>query len=220
MEFQGPLRADYRNVHSLNTAFLELIQDRKSGRRCLKGVTDELIRRLQSLHRKDVKRLAATPFLLFSFRESDDELWQELLRGGTSRDLFSMPSKPSDEAGRLIAAALGFIWQLANRNPFAARLLCGASTHWCEQITERTFFRLLTVAGHRIDLVVLRAAGDMQLWHKLLDTGLSDEKEARRASHISAMQYVLTRQPKRTTFQAAACAFRDPAFKVAEQPKK
>jgi len=138
MDFQGPTLADYENVRSLNFAFLKLLQNGW---------------RLRRLGHHEIGRLAATPFLLFSFRERDDGFWQKVLTDDRTRDLFTLPMKATDDVGRLVSAGLGFVWQLAERNPFAARLLCGASTHWCEQITERTIFHILAVAGHRSDLL-------------------------------------------------------------------
>ena len=218
MDFQGPLPADYENIHSLNTAFLELLQKRDGGR-YLEGLSQQLARRLRRLNLTEIRWLAATPFLLFSIRERDDGYWQNVLDGDRSRDLFAVPLDATGDAGRLISAGLGFVWQLANRNPFAARLLCGASTHWCEQIVEQTFFNLLAVAGQRADLLCLRASYDSELWRKLLNSGLSKETRIRNAAHISALQYVLTRQPNPVAWQAAACTSRDPALKVAEDPK-
>lgn len=216
MDFQGPTPADYDNLRSLNVAFLELV--RKDGRRCLDGLSTELSRRLKRLSRREIGWLAATPFLLFSFRERDDRFWQKLLNDEKCQDMFTVPIRSTDETSRLVSAGLGFVWQLALHNPFAARLLCGASTHWCEQITERTFFHILAVAGRRSDLLVLRARHDNDLWSKLLHAGLSQIAAARNAAHISALQYMLTRQPATAAWQAAACASRDPALKVADDP--
>lgn len=218
MDFQGPLPVDYDNVRSLNTAFLELLQH-KDSRRYLRGLLQHYARRLQRLSQTDIRRLAATPFLLFSFRERDDGYWRELLRDDRGPDLFTVPLQAADDSGRLISAGLGFVWQLANRNQFAARLLCGASTHWCEQIAERTFFNLVAVAAYRSDLLVLRAEHDNELWEKLLDAGLSEQTDARNAAHISAMQYLLTQQADSSRWQAAACASNNPTLRVAEDPE-
>ena len=216
MDFQGPTPADYDNLHSLNVAFLELVS--KEGRRYLDGLSTKLRRRIERLSRREIAWLAATPFLLFSFRERDDRFWQKLLNDEKCQDLFTVPIRSTDETGRLVSAGLGFVWQLANYNPFAARLLCGASTHWCEQITECTFFHILAVAGGRSDLLVLRARNDNELWAKLLHAGLSQVTAARNAAHISALQYMLIHQPATAAWQAAACASRNPALKVAEDP--
>ncbi len=216
MDFQGPTPADYDNLRSLNLAFLELVQ--QTGRGYLDGLTPELGRRLGHLSRREIGWLAATPFLLFSFRERDDDFWQELLSEEERRDLFTVPDRSADETARLISAGLGFVWQLATHNPFAARLLCGASTHWCEQISERTIFDVLAVASHRSDLIVLRAQQDTELWRKLLIVGLSVETKARNAAHISALQRILTQQPAAAAWQAAACASRNPTLRVAEDP--
>jgi hypothetical protein len=220
MVYQGPTPADYENVRSLNFAFLTHMQTGIDGARYLEGIPHELVRRFQRLRQSEIGWLATTPFLLFSFRERDDSFWRSVLMDDKSGDLFAPALKPSDEAGRLVSAGLGFVWQLANRNPFAARLVCGASTHWCEQITERTIFHLLAVAGHRSDLLVLREKNDADLWKKLLYAGLSDEAETRRAAHISALQHVLTGQPSPAAWSAAACRSRNPQLKVAEDSKR
>ena len=219
MDFQGPTLADYENVRSLNFAFLRLLQNGSECARYLEGLPQELGRRLRCLGHREMQQLAATPFLLFSFRERDDGFWQKILTDDRTRDLFALRLKATDDVGRLVSAGLGFVWQLAHRNPFAARLLCGASTHWCEQITERTIFHILAVAGHRSDLLVLRAQHDAEIWQKLLDNGLSNETETRHAAHISALQTILTRQPAPAAWSAAACASRNPALKVAEESK-
>ncbi len=216
MDFQGPTPKDFDNLRSLNLAFLGLVQ--QSSREYLDGLPPELGRRLRQLSRREIDWLAATPFLLFSFRERDDVFWQKLLSEDQSRDLFTVPVRSTGETGRLVSAGLGFVWQLATHNPFAARLLCGASTHWCEQISERTFFHVLAVASYRPDLIVLRAQQDTELWRKLLFVGLSVEAKARNAAHISALQHILTRQPAAAAWQAAACATRSPTLRVAEEP--
>lgn len=214
MDFQGPTPADYDNLHSLNAAFLELIQ--KDGAVHLDGLSKDLARRLQRLSHREIGWLAATPFLLFSLRERDNSFWKKLLNDESCRDLFSVSASSVDETACLGSAVLGFVWELANHNPFAARLLCGASTHWCEQLTERTIFRIFAVAAHRSDLLVLRAPQDTALWKKLLIFGLSQNAEARGAAQISALQYLLTRQLASSAWQAAACASRNPALKVVD----
>lgn len=220
MDFQGPTPSDYENVRSLNFAFLRLLQDKTVCGRYLEGLPKELGLRLQRLSLAEIRRLAMTPFLLFSFRERDDGFWQQLLSDDRNQDLFAEQRKPTDDVGRLVSAGLGFLWQLAGRNPFAARLLCGASTHWCEQIGEQTFINLLAIVGQRSDLLVLRAQHDPELWQKLLRAGLSNTSEHRTAAHISAFQYVLTRQlTAPAMWSAAACASHDPALRVAEERK-
>lgn len=214
MDFQGPTPADYDNLRSLNAAFLELIQ--KDGARYLDGLSKDLAGRLQRLSHREIGWLAATPFLLFSLRERDNRFWNKLLNDERCRDLFSVSVSSVDETGYLGSAVLGFVWELASHNPFAARLLCGASTHWCEQIKERTIFQIFAVAAHRADLLALRAAQDTALWKKLLIFGLSQNAEARHAAQISALQYLLTRQRTSSAWQAAACASRNPALEVAD----
>jgi hypothetical protein len=219
VEFRGPGATDFENVHSLNRAYLRLLKHHPELRRSLGGLPPPLATALVSLAEGEGDRLASAPFLLLSFRERDDEFWQGIFAEGAHRDLFAVSQPPSDDLGRLISAGLGFVWQLARQNPYAARLICGASLHWCEQLTELTFLHLLATAGARTDVVALRCGDDAALWTKLLASGVSREKEVRRAAHISALQSVLTRasMPERRKWTTAACAVKTPALRVADE---
>jgi len=219
VEFRGPGATDFENVHSLNRAFLKLLRHDADSRRCLQGLPPALAGCLVSLADSEAERLAGTPFLLLSFRERDVEFWEAIFGDASHKDLFA--TRESDDLRRLISAGLGFVWQLARQNPFAARLICGASLHWCEQLTERTFFQVLATVGTRADVLILRCATDAGLWAKLLASGVSREKQIRRAAHISALQSVLTRasMPDRKRWAAAACAVKAPSMKVADESK-
>lgn len=218
MDYQGPSDVDYENVFSLNGAFLDLLRRDPAARRCMLDMPEALARRLVALNAHQADRLARTPFLLFSLRERDDPFWSAVFDAPADRDLFSVPLSATDELGRLIAAGLGFVWQLAKHNPYSARLICGASLHWCEQLTERTFLHVLSLAGTQQDVLVARAAADTELWTKLLDFGISRENVVRHAAHISALQCVLTSAavPASTRLANAACAVRPPALRVAD----
>ncbi len=218
MDYEGPSAVDYENVFSLNGAFLALLRREPAARRCMFDMPEALASRLVALNAHQSDRLARTPFLLFSLRERDDHFWSAVFDAPANRDLFSVPPSSTDELGRLIAAGLGFVWQLAKHNSYAARLICGASLHWCEQLTERTFLHVLALAGMQQDVLVVRAAADTELWSKLLDCGISRENEVRHAAHISALQCVLTSAavPTSTRWATAACAVRTPALRVAD----
>jgi hypothetical protein len=218
VDFRGPGATDFENVYSLNRAFLHLLKHDPRARKCLQGLPASLATHLASLSDGEAERLAVTPFLLPSFRERDDEFWDPVFAEVSRRDLFTEHERPCDDLARLISAGLGFVWQLARQNPFAARLVCGASLYWCEQLTERTFFQLLATAGMRADVLTLRCPTEAGLWTKLLASGISREKQVRRAAHISALQSVLTRAsvPDRKRWAAAACAVKVPTMRVAD----
>ncbi len=142
-----------------------------------------------------------------------------LFDGGDNRDLFTPPIAGSDEHACLIAAGLAFIWQLAKRNAYAARLICGASLHWCEQISEMTLYRLLSVTGNRLDILSLRFNEDEELWRKLLQAGVSRDRLLRESAHLSALQAVLTRSPASADkrWPIAARGMRSPRLQVADE---
>lgn len=217
MEFMGPSGADYENVTSLNRGFLALVSRDPRARRALQALRPDLAERLVGLTALQAERLAAAPFMLMSFREQDDRFWEATFARHVTRDLFASTPRAPDDPGCLVSAGLGYLWQLARQNPYAARLICGASMHWCEQLTELPFLHLLTVAGLGYELLALRAASDGELWSKLLSSGISREQHVRRAAHITALQGVLTRssRPARQ-WQSAACAARVPSLQVAD----
>ena len=203
MEYRGPQQADYDNVRALNSAFLILLRNPKHSANLLGGLPPALRERNARLTALQCERLASAPFLLFSFREHDGPFWEHILRARHSGNLFADVETDVD-LSRLIAAGLGYLWQLARRNAYAARILCCASLNWCEQLAERPLLDIVSAASCR-DILTLRAETDASLWHKLLYVATSSERPVRTAARISALQRVLTTTlPQRVSQPARA----------------
>jgi len=217
MAFDGPAPFDYHNVSALNRAYLSVLQANHNARQSLHQLSSQLSQRITSLTRHQVDRLAAAPFLLLSFRERDNELWEQILSDETGGDLLTRPL--ANDLDRLQSAALGFVWQLARQNPYTLRLTCGATLHWCEQIAERTFSTLLAAVAPHPDLLELRRGTDEDLWTKLLVNGVSRDRVVRTAAHASALQTILTRPatPVPRRWAVAACKTRHSGLRVAEE---
>ncbi len=179
MEYQGLTRDDLADVRELNRAWLKL-----TGR---------------------TARLAGAPFLLFSFREHDDELWRRLLADPAQRELFTPRLSCTDEHYALQAAGLAFLWELSRRNPYAARIVGGAPLDWCRLIAAETILRVLDCAAHR-DLVEPRFSREAAVY--------------KRASvHLAALQSMLTTgiESSASRLPAAACRLRGPATRIADK---
>lgn len=217
MAFDGPETTDYDNVVSLNQAYLRLIRNDDGLSRGLGELAQPMRRRITTLDRCEAHRLAKTPFLLFSFRESDDLYWNRILAEPIATDLFR--SCPSEDVNTVISAGLGYIWQLAQHNPYALRLTCGATLYWCERIAELTFFRLLDAVRSSGDVPLLRCGHQHDLWRKLLGSGVSRDETIRQAAQVSALQAVLTDPPgnRKDTWSLAARKLRAPGLRVAEE---
>jgi hypothetical protein len=217
MAFNGPASFDYSNVSALNRAYLSLLQTNGDARQSLHQLSSQLSRRITMLTRQQVDRLSTTPFLLFSFRERDDDLWEQVLGTEIGGDLLTR--SPATEMNRLQSAGLGFVWQMARQNPYALRLTCGATLHWCEQVAELTLFAFLAAVAPYPDLLELRRGNDEDLWLKLLFNGVSRDRNVRSAAHACALQTVLTRpaasMPR--SWAVAACKTRQTGLRVAEE---
>ncbi len=201
MEYTALTPDDLDNVRALNAAWL------KSG---LAGAG-----RLSS---RAIGRLAATPFLLFTLHEDDDERWQRLLDRPPQRDLLQDSGSAPGERRSLQAAALAFLWELARRNPYAARLVSQASTRWCLLVTPVTLMRLLACAAD-CDLIAARFSPDSAVFRRLLSRGGSGLHDVREAAQLSALQTLLTvRHPGRDEQpRAAACRARSPVREVVDE---
>lgn len=218
MKYRGPLPADYQNVEALNAAFIRLLVC--PGPRAdalLAGLPAAQRSRLRGLTVLQRERLARTPFLLFSLRESDSRYWEQLFRYQPNAGLFDAPHEQPVAEAELLGAALGFLWQLARDNAYAARLVCGASLHWCEQLADQPLLQAVRAAA-RADVMHLRRAGDTLWWHKLLYVVVASERPLRRAARISALQRMLTGGAELPPAPAALAAsrMRRPSVKVAE----
>lgn len=220
MAFNRPRKRDFENVAALNAAYLAMLRHDPALSRGIRGCPAPLLDRLRALTPQQAQRLAATPFLLFSFRERDERYWSRLL-DDRSRGLFR--SSGSVEADTLTAAALAFIWQLARQNPYSLRLICGASLYWCERLGELTSYRLLDAFVGAGEVPVLRLAEHDTFWRHLLDQGASRRNEVRRAVQLAALQRILTDAPDSRGGQSwpvAARKIQAPGLRVAENRRR
>lgn len=214
MDYKGPTADDLANVNALNGAFLRVL-DR------VEGVVIHGLSRPR-LTEPQMQRLAAAPFLLFSLREHDSEYWQHILRDDEQPDLFDGNRTPGDAVRELQLAGLGFLWQLSRRNPYAARIVCGAPSTWCERLADITLVSLLNRAAHRDDLLVARFPEQQKVWNRLLQSGVSSKRHLQLMSQHFALQAMLTRaqRARHDRVPAAACGLRTPAQRVAERDSK
>ena len=215
MAFDGPEKSDFDNIVPLNQQFLELLRKETGLRGCIVELSESQRDRLVTLDRSEALRLARTPFLLFSFREHDDVYWDRILTEPVSPGLFQ--GRVSDNVKTLMSSALGFIWHLAQRDPFTLRLFSGAPLSWCESIADLTLHHLLDAVQRSNDLPVLRFAYHRELWRSLLYGGVSDKELVRMAAQMSGLQIVLSRSQQSTQWARAARSLRPQALRVADE---
>ena len=202
MDYQGLVADDVNNVRALNRAWLWLDVD-GTGRF---DVLDDARR----------ERLADAPFLLFTLRECDAALWSVLLADQPQRDLFA----PCPSAGQreLQLACLAWLWELARRNPYVARIVAGAPLQWCERIAAYPLVRLLRHPADA-DLLRPRFGVDSPMYRRLLLRGGSALRVARAATQVAAMQAMLTTSDfaQYGRLPAAACRMKPPSQLVADE---
>jgi hypothetical protein len=179
MEYQGVNVDDLANVRALNRTWLRL-----TGRN---------------------ERLAAAPFLLFSFRESDTKLWERLLGEPDQADLFIPGPNVPEGQRNLQVNGLAFLWELSRRNPYVARVVSGAPPGWCEQLSSETLVRVL-VCARRYDLVSRRFPVDAPVYQHC-------------SAHMATLQLMLTGIDRAAAgrLPAAACRMAAPARQVVDK---
>ena len=152
-------------------------------------------------------RLAAAPLLLFSLREREPEWWEDALAEARQGDLMDPAELANPELHSLQIAALSFLWQLGRRNPYAVRIISGATISWCERVTQLPLITLLNRVGARSDLMQSRLEDAAGSGARLLTDGISAQKNVRRSSHLAALQTLLTHSgfDNHSRLPAAAC---------------
>jgi hypothetical protein len=204
MEYEGLTPDDLANVHALNGAWLRLHQVHA--------------KELPRLSNNQLKRLALAPFLLFSFREHDDFRWKSLLEAGSQNDLLEEQATAGSDLLGLQTTGLAFIWGLARRNGYVARLVSGAPLHWCEQIASATLVQILDSASRRLIIeprLEMTSDSHKRLWLR----GGSAVQKLRVYAQISALQAMLTSRqlvPFRR-MPAAACRMPQPAHQITNE---
>jgi hypothetical protein len=214
MHYHGPDSADLMNVFVLNDAFIAWQRTRPLDEPRDHSLAPEIRARLGDLGPEQRERLARTPFLLMSLAEDDEARWQSLFAEQGTRELLRCLQVRDEAASALIAAGLGFLWQLARRNPYATRLVSGASLNWCEQLSARTLMDLLSRTLEDPLLLSPRMAENTDLWNRLLTAGVSNRRHIRIAARVSAMQTILTQPPAGAYRPLAAAACRMPPVRV------
>jgi hypothetical protein len=212
MEFWGPASADYADVRSLNRTFLCILRASGPGAAQRRKLPENVGPQVVGLTDLQIERLSGCPFLLMSFRERDADYWRSLLADQPTGDLWA--EAPGDAAERIVTAGLAFLWQLARRNPYAVRLIAGASVAWCEQLAAAELIDLLQRAASRGDLLSPRFAGQADPWSRLLGPGLGSRPAIRTAAHLSVLQSMLTGATAtgQRRLRAAACAYPVPTL--------
>ncbi len=213
MYFEPPSAADFADVHAFNRAYLRHLRT-SGGQTALVAMTADLRRRFLELDDAEIGRLAGVPFLLLAFREEESAPWDEPAETAAA----SQPvRRVGDAASRALAnAALAYAWQLARRNPYALRLFCCASLRWCEKLAEQTLVGVLERSAGAGTPLRLRAAGDVEVWYRLLTGGVDSRSDVRRSLHGSVQQSLLI-QPtvrRRRAFRSAACRKQQPVLQL------
>jgi hypothetical protein len=221
MEFSGPQAADLANVTSLNHSFLVQLRASSRGRQWRRQLPPAVQVMIKGLTDLQIGRLAAAPFLLLSLRERDADCWRALAGDDSTLDLLQVLDGDIDH-GQLSLAGLAFLWALAGRNPYAARLISGAPLDWCEQLADRTLLGLLQRAAGRRDLLQPRLATSEGFWRRMLGPGLSSERVVRQAAHLTALQSILTEDPAAhyRPMRAAACSTLVPTLRVTDRSRR
>jgi len=200
MEYKGLSQDDLENVRALNRVWLEL------------DGSAEL-----RLSASRLERLAATPFLLFSFCEHDEVRWSHLLGERRQQDMLEQETIVCAELRQLQAAGLGFLWELARRNPYVARIVSGAPLHWCELMAASTLVRVLECA--RFKMIESRFADGSSLKRRLLGRGSALQRETRVFAQIGVLQSMLTsgEAAQYGRLPAAACRMPQTGRQVADE---
>ena len=203
MDYEGLTTDDLANVAALNRAWLDL----GHGPATRENLTLERI-----------DRLAAAPFLLFSFREDDDRLWQRLLRDSSQADFIEDTVTGDADLRSLQAAGLAFLWELARRNPYVARVVSGATLDWCGRLAGTTLAELLGKVAHQLVIRERFAADDARL-ERLLERGTGADTVLREATLMGVLQSLLTQggDTRHERLPAAACNLSLPYRKVADE---
>ena len=200
MEFDGLQQGELQTVCTLNREFLRLVRQEP----CAFGVASKTAERIARLGQRQLERLQSAPFLLFSLQQHEDRLWQSVLAPQVNDELLEHTRWRSQDALHLATDAVGFLWQLAQVNPYAARLVSGGSVEWCEAIAGSCYVELLRRVRQHPGIVSLRDGSQLRLWEKMLGQGTSASRETREAAQYAVLHIFLAAMSPASTIARAA----------------
>ena len=214
-DYDGIDRADLAEVQALNRACLRLMR-RREGQVSRDHLPEPIAARIQGLTDWELERLAGIPVLL-GISVANTDYWDQWFDREAQTHLFEESPAPTPTADVAVATLL-FLWQLSRTNPYAARLVSGASVSWCERLAGYRLAWLVRRIRSRSDFLLPRHATHAHFWQRLLDDGVSEDPSVRHAAHLCAMQTALTVAETVTVdrFRTAACQTPTPALRVAD----
>lgn len=212
MDFEAPGAADLASVSSLNRAFLGWLAAHPAHEFAPSRLPPALAGRITALGPVSSRRLAGSPFLLFGLAHDDERRWEPIFDNRPARDLFIDGTPPDRGQAELTCATLGFLWDLARRRPYVARVLSGADPGWCERLADCALVDVLQRAAAASGLLGLVRPDDTGFWDRLIGAGTDEDAGIRAAARLAALQTVLTRPAKGrwARLPAAACRMRVP----------
>ncbi len=192
MEYRGIQAADLAEVVALNRAVLRLLRS-DDGQDPRAHLSDRLQARIVALTDWQIERLSRVPVLL-GINTADNAFWDHWFDGAPQSPMFEgAPAASAQSVGGDVAVAtLVFLWQLTRVNPYAARLVSGASVNWCERLADCRLAWLVRRTRAEPGILLPRRATQPAFWEHLLNAGVSTSRSVRDAAHLSAMQTVLT----------------------------
>src|SRR6056297_2145208 len=143
---------DLRHLAAINRSYLEFLgsNDRHAARQLerLEPAAREMLRRLTP---EDRAEAASSPFLLCSVGAVD------VGAGGADPGSFELFRGMAPSVELVLYMSLSLLRRLAWRRPFAARLLGGVDTAWCEELAGLDELTLAAIA-HAARLRPVRAS--------------------------------------------------------------
>jgi len=183
MDYPGITEREFADARSLNRAFLDCITT-AAPPRAVPGTFKEALMALEPPQRE---RLSGAPFLLFDLNYPVPGS-----RRGPSGDLLAENRLMPAREWRVVSAALGFLWSLCRENRYAARLLGGVSSDWCERLADARLLDVLDEAAGFDSLLVPRCHDADLFWQGLLGASRCRHPAEFRAGCCAALHRLLT----------------------------
>lgn len=211
MHHQGLIEGHLEEVAALNAQYLALLLARGAPAADPRLAADSpLLARMARLGEERLAELADCPFLLYTLGE--DELIPQYRGFGRAEEL----ADASRGLPALALMSLTWLRSLARRNPFAVRLIAGATEGWCVELAGAAPGALVNHARRAERWMRPRFAREGRFWEDAIAAIEERRGERLRAVRTAGLQRLLSRSAIASAGEEATGDSARPLLRVAE----
>lgn len=185
------LRADLlARIHTLNADYLELLATQSAASELSSGLPPRVHAALLALGPSERQRIARTPYALYSFRFDEVRFWQKLCAPAADSLAHRYRAAATSMIDAFCELALIDVWQVAQTDALAARLLYGLPDVVRTLLIAQPLWRIKRIAAEHSRVLAPRWPANRRYWPDLIRFAQENDAVGLRTAQLLGTQLI------------------------------